>query len=498
MVALRFPDDRLAWTAGKAAETIREMSVGTVAPQPATRHPADAVRVDVVWRLLRHGRLHRVGRPDHVPPVWSSGQVPGGTDGELEVATACDAGPTGAEIEDAVVAAVPGAMSQLSASDRQLLERHRPLVRYDAQEPYRICSAATITQAPSNILARKDGTVLARAADSGPTKLSLGLLTDYPGGLKAAGSDRLDEGPDELADARRLQSRPGFADVAYGRVVRQNNRTWLQYWLWLYYNPKHLLGFGRHEGDWELVQVALDRTGAPELVTYAQHAGGEGRRAEEAEADTADGGWHPVTYLAPFSHAAYFERGVHPYLGGVDDPDGRGPSVLPLIEALGPWAMWPGRWGNSSGVLGGRLGGRSPAGPGRQGVRWRDPDGFHARSARTAAVARAARHGFRAVDRLSAPPAPRLQANLEGRRLMVDFAVDPTTIRRPTQLLLTVHEPSPREEVLVSQVVALDRVTGAVEVVLPAPADGVLVRASTFNPLRQRSATVSARAPRQG
>ena len=393
---------------------------------------------------------------------------------------------------------MPGAMPELSPSDLQLLERHRPLVRYDAQEPYRICSAATITQAPANILARKEGTVLARAADSGPTKLSLGVLTSYPGGLKPAGTDRLDEGPDELADARRLQSRPEFADVAYGRVVRQGSRTWLQYWMWLYYNPKHLLGFGRHEGDWEVVQVGLDRTGEPALITYSQHAGGEGRSAEKVEFHTSGDGRHPVAYLAPFSHAAYFERGVHPYLGGVDDPDGRGPSVLPAIEAFGPWATWPGRWGNSRGVLGGRLGGRSPAGPGRQGLKWRDPEAFHARSARLGGATRAARKGFRAVDRLSAPPAPRVRAELEGRRVMVGFAVEPTTIRRPTQLLVTLHEESPREEVLVSQVVPLDEKTGEVEVVLPAPADGVLVRASTFNTLRQRSPTVSAQAPQRG
>ena len=397
-----------------------------------------------------------------------------------------------------MTAAVSGHPLELSGSERQLLERHRPLVRYDAQEPYRICSAATIARAPANILVRRDGTVLARATDVGPTKLSLELLDDYPGRLKPSRSDRLDEGPDELADARRLQSRPEFAERAYGRVVRQGERTWLQYWLWLYYNPKHLLGFGRHEGDWELVQVGLDRAGEPALVTYAQHAGGEGRDWAEVESETIDGGRHPVVYLAPFSHAAYFERGSHPYLVGIDDPDGGGPSVRPAIEAFGAWATWPGRWGNSSGVLGGRLGGRSPASPARQGVKWTDPDAFHARSARVAGAAAAGRSGLRRLDRVAAPPAPTLQADLDGRRLMVEFAVAPTTLRRPTQLLVTVHEKSPREEILVSQVVPLDRNTGAVDVMLPGDADGVLVRASTFNPLRQRSATVSAPAIQNG
>lgn len=400
----------------------------------------------------------------------------------------------------AVVDAAPQGL-ELSAADRELLERHRPLLRYDGQEPYRVCSAATITRGPANLLTRKAGAVLARAADTGPTRLSLELLSRYPGDLKPAASDRLDEGPDELADARRLQSRPEFADRVYGRVKRQGSRTWLQYWMWLYYNPKHLLGFGRHEGDWELVQVGLDSTDTPALVTYAQHSGGEGRDQGAVEFETRDGGRHPVVYLAPFSHAAYFERGPHPYVVGIDDPDGSGPAVLPVIEAFGPWSAWPGRWGNSSGVLGGRfggrLGGRSPAGPARQGLRWTDPDAFHTRSTRLAGAERVARGGLRGLDRMAAPSPPSLQAGLEGRRLTVDYAVDRTTIRRPTQLLVTVHDDSPREEVLASHVVALEQAAGAVEVVLPTELDGVLVRASTFNPLRQRSPTVSAQAPRQ-
>src|SRR3712207_875487 len=112
-------------------------------------------------------------------------------------------------------------MADLSAPDRRLLERHRPLIRYDAQEPYRVCSAASITLGAPNTLVRRDGAVLSRASDAGPTKLTLPLLTDYPGALRASDGDRLDEGPDELADARRVQSRPELADRAYGRVCRQ-------------------------------------------------------------------------------------------------------------------------------------------------------------------------------------------------------------------------------------------------------------------------------------
>ena len=79
--------------------------------------------------------------------------------------------------------------------------------------------------------------------------------------------------------------------------------------------------------------------------------------------------------MAPLSHACYFEPGAHPYVLGVDNPDGSLPPVLPQVEPFGAWDDWTGRWGSSTGVgsrflrgpLAGRFGGRSPASPGQQG-----------------------------------------------------------------------------------------------------------------------------------
>ena len=93
--------------------------------------------------------------------------------------------------------AVPGAAA---AADRDLLERHRPVLRYDSAERLRATSI------------RDDGT-----------------------------------------------------DVAYGRIARgSDGRRWLQYWLYYTDNPQDrgIVRTGRHEGDWELVQVGLGRGAA--------------------------------------------------------------------------------------------------------------------------------------------------------------------------------------------------------------------------------------------
>jgi hypothetical protein len=258
----------------------------------------------------------------------------------------------------------------------ELVERHRPLLKFDAQEPYLAISAGSIVVNPSNALIRHDDTVLGRVDREGHG-LSLELLADYPGSLTPHPGDRLDEAPDVLTDARRMQDDPAIAERAYGRAVVDGPWLWLQYFSWEYYNPKHLLGFGKHEGDWELVQIGLDADQVPRVATYAQHSGGAGRAWEEVEREREGDAEYPVVYVAPFSHASYFEARTHWHPGGPDTPDGNGHAYRPLIERFGAWATWPGRWGNSTGVLGGRLGGRSPRSPGAQTGRWDRPTSFH-------------------------------------------------------------------------------------------------------------------------
>ena len=136
--------------------------------------------------------------------------------------------------------------------------------------------------------------------------------------------------------ARRLNQRECFAgagpaalacyvagagnarSVVYGRVVKERNATVLQYWYFYYHNfytypfsspalPPGAL-WQAHEGDWEVVNVVLGRTGAPQYVAYSQHCTGERRPWSKAPRRRSS---HPVVYVALGSHANYGRAGVH-------------------------------------------------------------------------------------------------------------------------------------------------------------------------------------------
>ena len=374
----------------------------------------------------------------------------------------------------------------MTERERELLLRHRPLLRYDRQFDFRASSAATITDNACNLLARDDGSAIAR-----PPRLTLDRLAAYPPPLEPSRADRLVQGPDRLGDARRFDADERYADRAYARVVEDGGRTWLQYWLFYYDNPKHLLGFGRHEGDWELVQVGLGAGGEPEVVTCCQHSSAEPR--DWAEVERRDG--HPVIYVAPLSHASYFEARTHPYVIGIDHPFGDGPEALPELEEFGPWVEWPGRWGASRARIASL--GNSPRGPFHQGDRWRRPAVLHSRSARRR-LSLAVGDVIHRVGRLTYPPAPRIAVRLEGEMVLVDWELPRTALRRPRHLYLTVHVEEGRERVLASRVVEHAGRAGSEPVPLPETPARAVVWASAFNGFRQRSDLTRADAVRAG
>jgi hypothetical protein len=157
--------------------------------------------------------------------------------------------------------------------------------------------------------------------------------------------------------------------VGYHRMVEAADLAWHQFWLWYLYNPWAVAGFGRHEGDWEFVQLGcVDAEGdRPVLMTASQHRGGQKREFWRCELD----GGRPVIYVALGSHANFFAPVEH----GEDVANGRG-TRLDQVEwrEFGPWATWRGKWGNSRGS------GRSPDSPGSQGERWHMPQVFHGNS----------------------------------------------------------------------------------------------------------------------
>jgi len=375
----------------------------------------------------------------------------------------------------------PVGAGRAAAEEIALLERHRPVLRYDRQYDYRAASVLGAVENPGNILRRFDGEVLARAG--GEPALSLELLAAYPAGLAPRRDDCLAMAPDVLGDARRMEGEERYAGRLYGRVVEDSGRTWLQYWFWLYYNPKNLFGFGKHEGDWELVQLGLGADGEPELAAYSQHSSGETRRfsAGEVQVEERDGGLHPVVYVASLSHAAYFEPGTHPYPSGIDHAYGDGPVDFLPVERPGPWVEWPGAWGSSERAIAGRLG-NGPPSPARQ-AKWGNPAGFQARLQRRRLRSLIGR-ALHVLGRATYPLAPAIEAQVEAGRCLVDYRLNQARWRRSRHLYLTVHE---GDRVIASRAMRRPPAEGRAVVLLPRGSRPDAIWATTFNRLRQRS-----------
>jgi hypothetical protein len=183
-----------------------------------------------------------------------------------------------------------------------LLERHKPILRLDRQYDYKPASVLGAVENAGDLLRTGHGELVARAGEE--PGLSLDLLATYTREFEAGEDDCICLAPDALGDARAMEADPRYAGRLYGRVVpdETDGRTWLQYSVWLYYNPKNLFGFGKHDGDREMVQIGLGKDNKPEVATYAQHAGGEARPWRKVELEQG----RPAGYVASLSHASYF------------------------------------------------------------------------------------------------------------------------------------------------------------------------------------------------
>ena len=180
---------------------------------------------------------------------------------------------------------------------------------------------------------------------------------------------RMPTGADEAIALRPRTSPP--PDVTYGRAARgSDGRTWLQYWFLYEDNPQDrgIVRTGRHEGDWEVVQLRLGAGGRPDVATFAQHSWAEACR------------WRGTVYVAHGSHASYARAGTHdrPWPDPDDEAPGDGRAVRPEVRPFGRWVRWPGRWGRSeAGWVPGES--TSPRGPAFQPEGpWSDPARFHA------------------------------------------------------------------------------------------------------------------------
>jgi Vacuolar protein sorting-associated protein 62 len=227
---------------------------------------------------------------------------------------------------------------------------------------------------------------------AGTHELGLNFLNhpDYADGtdsaddhfLYAAGDD------DDQADDAYFMAAGTIGGVLYGRVHHDGDETYLQYWLFYYFNGAIELsaGLGPHVGDWELVQIRLRKGGVPDGVTFAYH-----EHAGHCDLDGAMdtllndyGHVVPVVYVASNSHASYPSPGEYDVRATAND-EARGDSTeLPELDpqiattfsgsspadALPTWLRWPGRWGETDDTFG-----ESPEGPAHQ-ESWEDPSAW--------------------------------------------------------------------------------------------------------------------------
>jgi hypothetical protein len=316
-----------------------------------------------------------------------------------------------------------------------LLERHKPLLKYDSQEAYFADSAAEWTDTQGNILLTADKRQIAAAGQG----LDLALLASACKDGTATAGDVISDPKREYAkQARIAHANPKFANQVYGRAVVEGDALWLQYWFFYFYNDYNLIGTilkaGLHECDWEMVQLRFPKDQeSPDLAVYAQHDHSESR--DWRQVDVLPGTERPLVYPARGSHASYFEAGTHWTGYWFDHADGkrRSPELaLQIVRDADDswlWMRWPGYWGDTK-KGDSPLDSDSPRSPGRHG-QWDAPSALLGKPA-----------PVRPVSALSPPPAPSSAAEWSGSAIRVHYNVEPGSDgKTPTILTVTTNSP---------------------------------------------------------
>lgn len=261
---------------------------------------------------------------------------------------------------------LPVRLGQAASAERQLAEKHAPIVMLKRQEAACDADGEPFAPAPVEVVlddpevALLDGAAGDRAIRQAPTAADLyrgdeALYLDLPGNPRAPGCAY------ERHFRQRMGDRP---PVAYARIVanRGTEQLALQYWLYYTFNDFN----NTHESDWEMLQLRFDARSAAEAlgrepveIALAQHGGGETSAWDDPKLDRD--GERPIVYPAAGSHATQYASAL--YLGWGENGTGfgcdntTGPSVrLPLAARLIPdgplasdgafaWATFRGRWG---------------------------------------------------------------------------------------------------------------------------------------------------------
>jgi hypothetical protein len=318
---------------------------------------------------------------------------------------------------------------RLALADTQAA--YAPELRYDSYETYRAAGADMITDyynsTDTNMLQTSAAGDLAAADWSRPLdNLWLGYIgptynTSVQAYRTATSNDKIDEVNNYAEAAQAMQSMPQYADRTYAHYVPlDGGGAVMQYWFFYYDNPKTYLGFGAHEGDWEMVQISVDPAGNPLVATYSQHSSHE--HCDWIHVPRTPQG-HLIVYVAEGSHANYFSNGYH-FNAGADDYAGGEIHVTPTPISVSNerWLTWPGHWGGSD---------SSPDGPAMKGQQWFDPiawqngtDGctegqtFPSRFGAQSRPVTSAQHLLRKVR----PALPRIEARRIGKRVLVTYS----------------------------------------------------------------------------
>jgi Vacuolar protein sorting-associated protein 62 len=361
----------------------------------------------------------------------------------------------------------------VSADSERLLHRHKPFLKYDSHECYFADSAAEWTDSAGNRLERAGGKVLAAAAGAaGAADLSLALLgpSKYADRESVHRTDLIADRAtdrDYVRQANLLHQDPRYRNRIYGHAATDSaGELWLQYWFFYFYNDFNLIGdlfgAGRHEGDWEMIQLRVGADGSPDLAAFAQHKHAEVRRWDQV--DLIPGTEQPIVYVARGSHASYFEPGPHSTGAWVDWADGKRRSprlTLEIADDALPqyrWLLWPGHWGGTKpGFL--PFDADSPVGPGAHG-QWRDPLALVPELETTVPAAASAP--------LAVPPSlPRaIASRTADGGLAIAYEASPVDADRLRGLVITVNSPDEASPPA-TRTVALTDPVGTAEPAIP-------------------------------
>ena len=250
--------------------------------------------------------------------------------------------------------------SAAQTPEQELAERYAPLIDVQTHdtacgegEPYSPAPVEAVLGQSAVLLRAADGSVIA----TGPTADDLAAAPndaylDLPGNALDPGCNY-----EQWFDSTGMAAHP----TVYARVASEvihPGRLVVQYWVFWVYNDWN----DRHEGDWEMLQLAFDAADAaaalrtePVEVAVAQHEGSERRAWSRVTKD----GDHPVLYPGTGSHATYYSPnhwfGKSAASGfGCDDTRGPSTRITPAVVMMPEqpptsgefaWLGFEGRWG---------------------------------------------------------------------------------------------------------------------------------------------------------